>query len=630
MTAPVTVRRWRWYFAALIVGTFVLYYPALDTSFLLDDIQNLHGLSLVSRDGILTYIFEGRSGPGGRPLALLSFALQHHSWPTDPFAFKLVNLLIHLAGAWLIFLITTELAPYLGIRRKNGAGLLSTMVAGLWLLHPVQLSSVLYVVQRMNLLAGFFTLLGVYLYLRLRSKDLGTKNLLLLSGAIYGCTVLAVLGKENGILLPVYILTLELVLLRGEGITVVQRRRILCITAIPVVLMLTYLAWSAKAIIAGYDYRPFSLSQRLLTEAGIVLDYLKIILLPHPSEFTLFHDDYPVTTSLTGNGGGMYAVAVLAALILSAWLLRRKARIYSFAVTWFLAGHLLESSFIPLELYFEHRNYIPSFGVLLLAGVCLVRLAYSVETRWVSVILLLAYPSITLAITILQLQLWSDPYKQAVVWAEEHPTSRRALNNLWNIHLIYGEKEKARTDLARLEGLNPGDLYPWLKQLTVTYCYDQKRYNNNRWQALYKRAQQAKYVDHVARDEIGYLLQQIALGQCQFPDLAGLRRLVYDMAENTSFKGEIGYLYEYAATVSVLMHDENSALKDINKAIMHLPNIDNRTFKMRILLALKRYDEARKLLDEMESQAVSSPGNYVKLSHAKSIFKQQLKDNSSR
>ena len=616
-------RRWGWVYAGLALVAAILYYHALGTPFLLDDFQNLRDLSLVGRDGILAYVLEGRAGPGGRPLALLSFALQHNAWPTDPFAFKAVNLVIHLASAGLIFLITTELAPYLGMRRKQGAGLVSLMVAGLWLLHPVQLSSVLYVVQRMNLLAGFFTLLGVYLYLRLRQRDLGrVKNLFLLTAAIYSCTGLAVLCKENGILLPVYILCLELVLLRGEAVSWSQRRRILYITSMPVAVMLAYLAWSADGIMAGYDYRPFSLGQRLLTEAGIVLDYLKIILIPHPSDFTLFHDDYPVTTGLLGHGGGLYAVVAFAALILSAWLLRRKARIYSFAIAWFLSGQLLESSFIPLELYFEHRNYIPSFGVLLLVGVCLVRLAYRVETRWVSIIVLTTYPFITVAVTVMELQLWSNPYKQAVIWAGKHPTSRRALNNLWNIHLMYGEKEKAQADLEKMEVLRPGDLYPHLKQLTVTYCYDQESYDDNRWQALYTQAQQAKYIDHVARDEISYLVQQIADKHCRFTDLINLRKLVYTMTANPAFRGELGYLYEHAATISVLLHDEGGALDDINKAIMYLPNVDNRTFKMRILLALGRYDEAGKLLEEMQHQVVSSPQNYIKLSRAEAIFRQ--------
>jgi hypothetical protein len=624
-----TTKRWGWLFAGLALVTAILYYQALNTPFLLDDFQNLRDLSLLDRDGILAYILGGRAGPGGRPLALLSFALQYNDWPTDPFAFKAVNLIIHLANAWLIFLITMELISYLGMRRKQGAGLVSLMVAGLWLLHPVQLSSVLYVVQRMNLLAGFFTLLGVYLYLRLRHRDLGrAKNLSLLTAAIYGCTVLAVLCKENGILLPVYILCLEQVLL-ADTIPKPQRRRVLYITAIPIAVVLAYLAWSTKAIMAGYAYRSFNLEQRLLTEAGIILGYLKIILIPHPSDFTLFHDDYPVTTSLLGNGGGLYAVVAVSALVLSALLLRRKARIYSFAVTWFLAGHLLESSFIPLELYFEHRNYIPSFGVLLLVGFCLVRLAYSVETRWVSIILLAAYPSINLAVTVLELQLWSDPYKQAVVWADQHPTSRRALSNLWNIHLMYGEKEKARVDLERVEHLHPGDLYPPLKQLTVTYCYDRERYDNSHWELLYKKAERANYVDHAARDEISYLLQQVATGECRFADLENMHRLLRIMTSNHAFRGELGYLFEYAATVSVLMHNESNALKDINNAIMHAPTLDNRTFKMRILLALNRYDAARKLLDEMEKQAVSSPGNYIKLSRAKAIFKQKLKHKPS-
>lgn len=620
------VNRWTrhggsaWLYAGLALLAAALYYPALHTPFLLDDFQNLHDLSLIGHDGLLAYVLEGRAGPGGRPLALLSFALQYHDWPAVPFAFKAVNLLIHLAAGGLVFLITRELAPRL-VRRGNPA-LLPPLVTALWLLHPIQLSGVLYVVQRMNLLAGFFTLLGVWLYLRLRGREGGVRRLCLLAAALWGCTAAAALSKENGILLPAYVLCLELVLLPAAEISRGQRRRILVLAAVPLAAAGIYLGFRADAILAGYAARPFSLGQRLLTEAGVVLDYLRILVLPHPAAFSLFHDDYPAVSGPAAPAA-IAGVAGLAALLLSAWLLRRKARCYSFAVAWFLAGHLLESTFIPLELYFEHRNYIPSLGVFLCLGTGLVILAGHLRSRGAAALVLATFPLAVTAVTVLELQLWSDPYRQAVVWAGEHPGSRRALNNLWNMRLVYGEPVKAAAARRRLEALAPGDLYPYLKQVTVTYCYAGGRYDGGQWQSLYHRAARAVYVDHNARDEINFLLQRIAGGSCRFPDLDNLHSLIRAMAENPAFRGELGYLYNYAATVAVMQHRGDRALADINLAVARSPDLDNLTFRMRILLAMGRTAAAAKTLEEMRIRAVSSPADYIKLSRAGKIFRRR-------
>ena len=89
---------------ALLTVTGLVYWPALQGIFVLDDFENLKDLSEISTRGPAFYIFGGTAGPGGRPLSLLSFALQYHSWPADPFAFKLVNLVFHLInGALVIF-----------------------------------------------------------------------------------------------------------------------------------------------------------------------------------------------------------------------------------------------------------------------------------------------------------------------------------------------------------------------------------------------------------------------------------------------------------------------------------------------------------------------------------------------
>lgn len=606
-------------YACLALIAAALFYPALDTPFLLDDFQNLRDLILARENGVLAYLTEGRAGPGGRPLALLSFALQEDAWPGNPFAFKAVNLLIHLANGGLIFFITLALAPAVNIRKRSSVTMLAVLVAALWLLHPVQLSSVLYVVQRMNLLAGFFTLLGIYLFLYLRGRGTdGLKTPLLMAASVYLCTALAFLCKENGLLLPLYILCIEAVLLSGNTGRKIPPRLIMGILILPLAVTVTYLAWTFGNIIEGYGYRPFSPGERLLTQASVILDYLKIIFIPRPSDYSLFHDDYTVYHDFLENPRALISVAAVCFLVLVAWLSRQRARLLSFGIFWFLAGHLLESTFVPLELYFEHRNYLPSFGPLFMAGGYLVQLAARVPTAWVSIIILCSYPAVVIGVEYIELRLWADPHRQALVWAAEHPDSRRALDNLWNTYIIYGEKENAERTGQRMARAYPEDLYPHIKRLRMAYCYYGKQYDNRQWEELYARAAGAEYIDHAAVNELSYLLQEIAEGRCTFTHLARLRSLINIMAENSDFKHESGFLYEYSATVSVLMHDEKAALASINMAIKRMPVLDHKLYKVRILTAMGEYEDAGSLLEDIENETnFTSPLDLIKIKQAR-------------
>ena len=81
--------------AVIVVGA--CYYPSLPGSFHLDDQPNMSGLNKVHdlASGI-DYSLAGVAGPTGRPLALATFALQWNQWDSNPAAFLIVNILLHL------------------------------------------------------------------------------------------------------------------------------------------------------------------------------------------------------------------------------------------------------------------------------------------------------------------------------------------------------------------------------------------------------------------------------------------------------------------------------------------------------------------------------------------------------
>jgi hypothetical protein len=197
----------------IIISVFLAFYlPATESRFLLDDYSTLTGLTEIDESGIANYVLGGFTGPTGRPISLLSFAIQADAWPDNPAAFKILNLAIHVANAFLLLLITLKLSSYSNFGKKEKT-IFSYIVFLLWLFHPLHHSAIFYATQRMTELAAFFTLLTVYFYLNFRPKLADRKSVKLLfviSIGVLSGTCLSILSKENGILTLVYIYIIEI------------------------------------------------------------------------------------------------------------------------------------------------------------------------------------------------------------------------------------------------------------------------------------------------------------------------------------------------------------------------------------------------------------------------------------
>ena len=179
------------------------FYPGLQGGFLFDDTANIvRNTSLHIRHITLenlayaAYSFE----PGGssRPLAMLSFALNFWHTGLDPFYFKLTNLVIHgLTSVVLLYFfhLLLSVAGYRPHVAQWGALFLTLF----WSIHPIQISSVLYVVQRMQTLANLCVLLALLCYLYMRQAQI-TGN----ASRIYGILLLFFWILGFGVLHIVY------------------------------------------------------------------------------------------------------------------------------------------------------------------------------------------------------------------------------------------------------------------------------------------------------------------------------------------------------------------------------------------------------------------------------------------
>ena len=421
-------------FGALIAITALVYSPGLSGPFVFDDYINIVNTPLKEMQGDWWAGFRqaalgGSAGPLGRPLSTASFWFNAVLTGMNPFWFKLTNLFIHILNGWLVWRVSRRL---IGLLRVSGVARdwLPLAATGIWLLHPIQLTAVLYVVQRMTSLSATFVLLGLLVYLRAREAMLaGHDGRLGLWLGVPVCAALGALAKENGVLLIPFCLAIEISLLRFRHPAPVRWGNLshfyLAFLVLPLaavaIFLLSHPDWFAQSSI----YRPFSAFERLLTESRVLVFYLRLLLLPSISEYGLFYDDFPVSHTLLDPPTTLFAVSAWLALVTGALLARDRLPLLAFAVCWFLAGHALESSFLPLELVHLHRNYLACLGPILALTVGLHRASRALDSRWRGGVL----PGLMLAlsvVTALRADQWRDDVTLARFELMHRPNSPRA------------------------------------------------------------------------------------------------------------------------------------------------------------------------------------------------------------
>lgn len=352
---------------AMVLGA-LLYLQAVDGPFLHDDFANIVLMPEVHATK-WPDVPKAISVFPTRPLAMLSFSTNHLACGLETSCFKTVNLLIHLlTGAALFFFLRLLLNRFPGAEPDRST-LVASIIAAIWIVHPLNVSTTLYVVQRMTQFYMLFTLLALTAWLALRAghgnnalQRAGLMLLLVLASAA------AAASKETSILLPAFILLIELATVTGNA----RRRLMMGLTGVAAAVVLTSPAWYPtveKVLIGSYRIRDFSMAERLMTEARVILFYVSEIFWPDPGRMRLFLDDIPLSTSLLSPWTTLPAMIALVSVAgHSLWRLLTRPSPISLGILFFLLGHIPESSVYGLQIAYEHRNYLPMTGLLLAAA----------------------------------------------------------------------------------------------------------------------------------------------------------------------------------------------------------------------------------------------------------------------
>jgi tetratricopeptide (TPR) repeat protein len=463
---------------ALILGLALLvYWPGLSGGFLFDDFVNLPALGAYgpvdNATAFWRYLTSGNADPTGRPLALLSFLVDARTWPADPWPFKRTNVLLHLFNGALLFLLLKRLGLALA-RPDRGedaraARWAAVVGAALWVLHPLLVSTTLYVVQREAMLPATFVLLGLLGYLagRSRAREGHASGVFIAGASIAACTGLGVLSKANGALLPMFAWILEAILLAPAAPVAnpATASRFRAMTRLVLVLpSLAVIAWLAYAGAKGFivgtaeAHRPWTLGERLLTEARIVVDYLALLWIPHPYSRGLFNDGYAISTGLLAPPSTLACAVLLAALVALAFAVRRRHAALSAAILFFFAGHLMESSVIPLELYFEHRNYAPALLMFWPLARWLTAPSQPATLFALRRTLAVALPHLLAGLTFYAARLWGNVAEQGLLWAALNPESPRAQAYAAQIEMARGYPAVAEARLRPVLAESPDEI----------------------------------------------------------------------------------------------------------------------------------------------------------------------------
>lgn len=447
----------------LAVVGWVVYAPGLGGGFTFDDYPNIVDNALVqpAHASLAELSAAALSSPSSelkRPLASLSFAANYLASGLDASAMKATNIALHVLNAWLVFFLCRMLAgivyPEVTPRRRYIAAL---VIALAWMIAPINLTAVLYVVQRMESLANLFVLAGLLGYLSWRQQATSRFSSLWQGMAwLLIPTALGLTAKETAVLLPLYALCAEAILFRFRYEDGRFAGAIAC--AYAVILIPPLVAgslWIAPGLFDPRTWatRDFTLVTRLLSEPRILVDYLVCTLWPTASGLSFYHDDFVISSDALHPWTTLPAMVLLALIGCIAWRLRRSRPLVTLGIAWFFACHTLTGTVLPLELVYEHRNYFASLGVILAVADILASVLITSHIRaaraavfGASVILL----GWSLVQCVQTANAWGSPLGLAAELGRRGPGSPRAQYELGRAYIIdsHYQASSPSTELA--------------------------------------------------------------------------------------------------------------------------------------------------------------------------------------
>ncbi|PCJ40682.1 MAG: hypothetical protein COA71_10600 [SAR86 cluster bacterium] len=606
-------KKFNWFVAIGIVASLLfvasLYWSGLNGPFLLDDVQNIQADYVAGFNWPEIYyaVTHNNSGMLGRPVSVLSILFSGILHGPDSWGYKYHNLLIHLINGLLIFWILLEILPRLVINKDQKA---LCMVAGLsallWMLHPIMVSTVLYAVQRMAELSALFTLVAILVYIFAREAlEKQNKSYYFLAYLAFPLALLlAVFSKENGALVPFYIFVIELVVYRLHFSNKNVRNNLIVFHTlfvfIPIMLGSIYLATHFSEL-ANFALRDYSMIERLMTQLHVMAFYLKLILLPNLSDMSLFHDDYQITR--TFDIGTILLFLFFSASVWFVFYMKKRAPVISFFVAWFIVSHLMESTFLNLELVFEHRNYLAALGpIVILIYFVSISMQHK-GLRYIPVFFI----ALTSFMTYARVGEWQSKDVFVTIAVTEHPESLRAQVEYAYLQFALGNRDAAIEHLEIGQRLNQREFGSVVNNIVYLCGTD----FNSEELFVEAKLRAANYpVTPYALNSIDILSRLIKDNNCSGVTLDQLLELVQVSSNQTDtqkIKTLLGYLQRQEAQIRIFTGDVDAGLRYMISAYQNSGATSILVEITNVLLSVKAYENAEEIIGLLEELDQNSP-----------------------
>ncbi len=364
-------------FAVYFVFALVLCSPGLNAPMIYDSHSYIHNNSpLFARHDIFQLI----SFMPTRPLMMLTYYFNYITTGMNPIFFRLVNIAF-LAAAGVsvallagLFLSSVSLPPEHAKRRIL---ILAAILGLVFVVHPLQVLSALYIWQRQAIAASFFYYGAVATYVAARVHPLRRYLFYFATMVLFA---LGMFTKENVVTLPLALVLAEITV---AGLSIRDLvRRLPLIAAITVSVVVLFLVATnglhgaatpsdhggiISRVALYYTIVELSVTEVLLTESRMLIVYLLSIIAPFAFssgivEAQIISKSFLAPVSTAG------AVACVLGILLSGLLLLRKAPVISFGLLFFVLALIPESVLIPQYLFCGYRAILPMAGILLVAG----------------------------------------------------------------------------------------------------------------------------------------------------------------------------------------------------------------------------------------------------------------------
>lgn len=431
------------FLVSVLVIIYLIYLPGTYSPFQFDDHANLSGLHIENQQDFKQFVFGNNSGPTGRPVSMASFVINDSQWPGFAPDFKRTNLLLHLTTGLILIWFSYLLMAF--FYQKQTAIVIASVLGLLWMTAPMHTSTVLYVVQRMTILASMFGLLSGVLYLKFRLALSEQCHPMIIMGLLAGAVasfVLALLSKESIVMLPLVLLVLEWTVLSKHVATIRWQQGLIYSVALAMAVgIVAYHLLHLNGILYSYEVRAFSAIDKVSLFPVALGSYGAQFFSIDSRLPSLFHDDFFRLYA----GNYLLIVTgwiVLLLLLLVAVIARKRIPLFTLGVFWYVALHALEAGIIPVEPYFEHRNYLASVGLLIgLFGVLAFLGKQRFKLAWIIAAVLLV---INIGFLVLSSVTWSNFTLLGYTWSVQHPQSLRSQRYFSHTLEVLGSPANAR------------------------------------------------------------------------------------------------------------------------------------------------------------------------------------------